>query len=1323
MSDLEVQFHETWLGMIQPTEGLVVSIPVLVRGQCMERQPLEAHRSFIARVVPADGSIPSADIVTILDVLGYPPEARQLGSDARYELFVPEGGQTLRPTLVLRDPAGARDLVLVWELPADVALDRPESVTGSWSYPPSAKFDRLLRHAGIPIGLLSNGREVRLLYAPAGEATGSLTFRFVDMVETGGRPLFDAFMMLLSAQRLYGVDDERTLSRLLEESRLWQASVSERLAGQVFEAATLLLRGFEEAASRDDKALLAEAMALGGDHVHRGILTALLRIVFLLYAEDSGLMPVEHPAYRDGLSVTGLYDELRTDAASYPDSMPRRFGGWSRLLAVFRAVFLGVVHGELSLPPRRGTLFDPHRFPFLEGWGPAGSAPIASAEERAELCVPTVSDEIVLGVLQRLIMLEGQRISYRSLDVEQIGSVYESMLGFTVERLASDAVFVRGARRWITVDECLEVPRARRAKWFKDEVGGSGAATERAAKSIATAAKASEVLEVLTSFAAKAHDGTPLTHAAGRLVIQPRRTLDTTTTHYTPRSLCRPLVARLLEPVVAALGPEPASGQVLALKVCDPAMGSGAFLVEACRHLGDELVAAWRREEVPDEVTASGQDPLIAARRVVAQRCLYGVDRNADAVELAKLSLWLVTLARELPFTFVDHALRHGDSLVGLEPGQIARFHWQATTEPPATSADIDAADQELHHEVTLALSEALPIRHRIEQLADAGTPDAQAEKQRLLWDADDAIGRIRLLGDLVLAAYFGSATKSDREATRTRYRDAALRWLRDDEPLPADVQAALDRFRAELTPFHWMIELPEVFDPGRADPLQSTGVAQARMDAFAGNMPFIGGRRIATVHGERYAEWLCEAFEATGEVDYFAYFFLRANQLLGDNGTIGFIAKSSITEGDTRRVGLQRLIAAGLVVYDAQARVPWPGPANVLVAPVLLAKGRSREHAAPFRLEREPVTSINSHLRTFPERTDPSPLASNEGVALVGCFLRGEGFVLSPDEATSLLAEAPDEKRVIRPYLVGDDIAKDPRQRASRFVVDFALMDLDEAKKFPRAMATIEERVRPDRERLRTTGADAAHRRYWWRFANPRVDLRTWLANHEECLVLPRVAKHLMVVRVPTDQVFSEQVVVFTMASKTALACLQSRIHETWVRLLSSTHGQGLRYSATDCFDTFPFPESDPRATVPALEIAGAVLLRERAAYLEAEGIGLTALYNRLHDASVDDPAIVRLRELHEAIDRAVIDAYAAADPEGDWARVDVPPLIAPAGLERFEDAIIERLFGLNDRRTAHEKGDASGAPKKKAPAKKASAKVDPKAPKPKRKVTATDV
>src|SRR5262249_6482677 len=111
--------------------------------------------------------------------------------------------------------------------------------------------------------------------------------------------------------------------------------------------------------------------------------------------------------------------------------------------------------------------------------------------------------------------------------------------------------------------------------------------------------------------------------------------------------------------------------EILALNVCDPAMGSGAFLVEACRQLAERLVRAWERTGTQPSLPLD-EVPHLHARRLVAQRCLYGVDRNALAVDLARLSLWLVTFARERPFTFVDHALRHGDSLVGLRREQIA---------------------------------------------------------------------------------------------------------------------------------------------------------------------------------------------------------------------------------------------------------------------------------------------------------------------------------------------------------------------------------------------------------------------------------------------------------------------------------------------------------------------------------------------------------------------------------------------------------------------------------------------------------------------------
>lgn len=260
------------------------------------------------------------------------------------------------------------------------------------------------------------------------------------------------------------------------------------------------------------------------------------------------------------------------------------------------------------------------------------------------------------------------------------------------------------------------------------------------------------------------------------------------------------------------------------------------------------------------------------------------------------------------------------------------------------------------------------------------------------------------------------------------------LAWLRDDAPLPSDIAEARATFRRAVPAFHWTLEFPEIFHDNRLDPLARLTVPDAtglggRMDAFGGNMPFIGGRRIATVHGKRYASWLCDAFNASGEVDYVMYSFLRASDLLGDNGTIGLIATSSIAQGDTRRAGLSRLLAEGLLICDAQSKMVWPGDANVLVAPVLLAKGSMRDHVGALLLNGATVPRINSRLRSYAEREAPAPLEANRGFAFVGCFLRGEGFVLSREEAEALLQDAPGEAPVVRRYVVGEDLANDPRR------------------------------------------------------------------------------------------------------------------------------------------------------------------------------------------------------------------------------------------------------------------------------------------------------
>ena len=232
----------------------------------------------------------------------------------------------------------------------------------------------------------------------------------------------------------------------------------------------------------------------------------------------------------------------------------------------------------------------------------------------------------------------------------------------------------------------LEVDGAKRVKWLKDQADSELAGAS--ATALKTAATPEEVVAALgprVSPRSLDATGTPRLMAPGTLYLQPGEERRRTGSHYTPRELTEPIVRTTLRPVLEALGERPTPAQILDLKVCDPAMGSGAFLVESCRQLAECLVTAWDVHSAMPEMPPD-EEPLLHARRLVAQRCLYGVDKNPFAVSLAKLSLWLVTLARDHAFTFIDHALKHGDSLVGLtrkhcrkcRPTRtIAAFHWK----------------------------------------------------------------------------------------------------------------------------------------------------------------------------------------------------------------------------------------------------------------------------------------------------------------------------------------------------------------------------------------------------------------------------------------------------------------------------------------------------------------------------------------------------------------------------------------------------------------------------------------------------------------------
>jgi hypothetical protein len=255
--------------------------------------------------------------------------------------------------------------------------------------------------------------------------------------------------------------------------------------------------------------------------------------------------------------------------------------------------------------------------------------------------------------------------------------------------------------------------------------------------------------------------------------------------------------------------------------------------------------------------------------------------------------------------------------------------------------------------------------------------------------------------------------------------------------------------------------------------------------------------------------------------------------------------------------------------------------------------------------------------------------------------------------------------------------------------------MEQEEAEQWPDLLQIVRELVKPERDKLKDNADGKRRKAYWWQYGRYTPALYEALRPLNRCLATSRHAKHLMFSWQPVHQVLSEATIAFPMVQDRWLTVLQSRVHEIWVRLLSSSMRNDLRYSPSDCFETFPFP-AEP--TFSGLDALGAQLDTERRAYMTANAVGLTTTYNRLKDETVMDAAVQSLRALHEAVDRAVLDAYG-------WSDVQVPPYCGAtaAQLEAFEDDVLDRLFDLNERR-AHEEAllGAAAAPVKKSRAKK---------------------
>jgi hypothetical protein len=1326
--------HHDWLSLIE-ISGPFLAVPVLKESfpqgleelDATKRKRLrQAYEEWREALELEDAQFAELHVAWIDEVLS---RGLELDEDAKGDVLkradwcaanlqvtVPEHGVTLSPDRAVIDEQRAnKPLLLIQTYEQHIDLDATLKQDG-WAATPADRMVQLCRSLGCRLGLVTNGERWMLVDAPVGAVT---TFASWYARIWSQEPItLQAFVHLIGIRRFF-VDESEQLPALFDRSLKFQDEVTDALGEQVRRAVEVLIQTLDKADQDRNRELLHDVKE---PELYEAALTVMMRLVFLLSAEERGLLLMGDERYEANYALSTLRMQLRKDSE---EILERRWDAWSRLLAIFRAVFGGIEHENLRLPALGGSLFDPDRFPFLEGRA-------KGSNWRSDAAKPLpIDNRTVLLLLEAIQQFQGRTLSYRALDVEQIGYVYEGLLERTVKRtdevtLELDAT--KSAKTpWVKLAE-LDSARldgaARLAELLQERSGSSAsrvrndlvkAVDDTLADRLLTACqgdtKLRDRVKPYTHLLRTDPWGYPLVYPAGAFIVTTGSDRRETGTHYTPKSLTEAIVAETLTPV-AYVGPAEGTprdqwilkspAELLDLKICDPAMGSGAFLVQACRWLSDRLVEAWSQAEasgqtvsVDGEVLDAGaakellprdsEARTVISRRLIAERCLYGVDLNPLAVELAKLSIWLVTLAKGRPFGFLDHNLRCGDSLLGIyRLDQLTELSLMPTGKGQQRlfGQNIERA---VHEAIEIRQQlRAMPIRdiHDVEAMARLDT-DARQKLEVAELIADAFIGEIfasggnaSALGSAVasLTVRAGQAIDGELDAVELMRR-RAIATLSTDLPIE----------KTTRKPFHWPLEFPEVFVRDLAG-----------FDAIAGNPPFLGGKQISPALGDQYNRYLkVSTTRSKGAADLCAYFFRRAFGLSGSQGAIGLLSTNTIAQADTREVGLEVIQDLGGRIYRASSSLPWPGTANIHVSIIHIYTG---EWKSPCNLDGTNVQSISSFLTvelSMPSK--PYRLATTFPDASGGTGLLGVGFVVENDVFAQWVSEDQSYFRVLRPYIVGKDLNARVNDNPPRHVIDFGEMSELETEAYPLAIGRIRDLVKPQRDVL----TRQIHEECYWKHWDKREKLYISLNPLNQVLACSFVSKYLIYDFLPKGWIYSKQLAVVPSESFADFATLQSTIHEVWARYYSATLETRLSYSISDGLRTYPMP----RAEDGRIDQTGKRFFEVRRAARDELSFGLTQIYNRFHEPNDSDYRIEALRQHHREIDLAVAQAYGWDDLDLDHgfhevpylaendrvrftiseiARIEVLRRLSELNRQRYEEEVEQGLHGSAGQRTS---------------------------------------
>lgn len=657
--------HEDWLNLTAP-EPPWFTLPVVKRAfpQGLEVTSEEERAEHKIRWSEAQGAADRTDYVDWLlrDALGWDrdyitgveqPDDLASGVASHDATVTPSGAYLpAAPTPVGfdfepdgEDPSPPEPRALVFVLSAGTSpFASPQG--DNWSATHVQRAALACRHLKVPLALVTDGDYLTLVHARPDIPTGWGTWR---ASEFASEPvLLSSFISMLGARRFTGATPGDTPQALLAESVDSQADVTDQLGTQVRQAVELLVNAISRANLERSGALLE---GVGPHEVYEAAVTVMMRLVFLLRAEESDLLPVDDPDYQRLYAVRMLREDLERERQETPEALETRSTAWHRLLATARALHSGVQHHRgthrFKMPAYGGALFDPDRFPFLEGrargsdWHSDAGTPIQ------------VTDLDVLAALDALLTLrfrsasgvtDTRRLSYRQVEVEQIGHIYERLLdhdAVTADQVVLGCKGKTGDEPEIALSE-LEAKqidgddallgfltdakgtgyvgtRNQVKKWLADPVDRD----TRAGLLIACQSDETLVrrIEPFANLLRVDLRDRPIVFLNGAVYVTETGKNRDSGTAYTTRGLAEELVEHALAPLCYHPGPAQTadtsqwrirpSSEVLGLKVCDPAVGSGAILVAACRYLGERLVEAWRAEGDPrtDELATAAADP------------------------------------------------------------------------------------------------------------------------------------------------------------------------------------------------------------------------------------------------------------------------------------------------------------------------------------------------------------------------------------------------------------------------------------------------------------------------------------------------------------------------------------------------------------------------------------------------------------------------------------------------------------------------------------------------------------------------------------------